>query len=71
MSSSSSPRARLGSLRQRGILSLEQYLTEIEQLAAAPDELDAAAFVDHDQGGEEGGEEGGEQGEQVGGGLGL
>ena len=57
MSSSLSPRARLDSLRQRGILSLEQYLSEIEQLAASHDELD--------QGGEEGGEE--EGGEEEGG----
>ena len=48
------PRARLDVYRQRGLLSLEQYLNEIEALAAQHDALDAAAMgmADASSGGE-------------------
>jgi len=43
MSGSMDPRARLDSLRARNLLSLDQYLTEIEQLETEQGDLGAAA----------------------------
>ena len=43
MSSSMEPRARLDGLRQRGLLSLDQYLDELEKLHTATAATDHAA----------------------------